>query len=312
MSGPEGEGAPAARPAADPRVPIRSMTGFGRAERSAHGWRCQVEIRSVNSRFLEVRFKLPAGLGHSEEAVKELVKSRCARGKLEGSINLLAEDERAHLLELNVPLAKSYARLLAQAKEALGREVTVSLRDLTEIKELVLASGWEQDAAPVAQLIAETVDAALEGLVAMRESEGRQVARELAERVAGLRALIARIEPLARDLPAQQAARLRESLARLLGAAPPDDERIRQEIAILADRADVTEEITRFTAHLHGLEAMLGEGGPVGRRFEFVLQELNREANTLTVKCNFPKVSALGVEIKAELEKLREQIQNVE
>jgi uncharacterized protein (TIGR00255 family) len=127
-----------------------------------------------------------------------------------------------------------------------------------------------------------------------------------------LRALISAAEPLAREHPRQQAERLRENLARLLDARPPDDERIRQEIAILADRADVTEEITRFGAHLNGLEAMLAEGGPVGRKFEFVLQELNREANTLTVKCNHPRVSALVVEIKAELEKLREQIQNVE
>jgi uncharacterized protein (TIGR00255 family) len=288
------------------------MTGFGRAERSAHGWRCQVEIRSVNSRFLEVRFKLPAGLGQSEEAVKELVKSRCARGKLEGTINLVAEEERAHLLELNRPLARSYARLLAEAHEAIGREVTVSLRDLIEIKDLVLASGWEQDAEPVARLIAEAVDGALDGLMAMREAEGRQIATDLGERVRGLRGHLADLQPLTSEHPIEQARRLRENLARLLGALPPDDERIRQEIAILAERSDVTEELTRFAAHLNGIETMLHQGGPVGRRFEFILQELNREANTLAAKCTHPRVSALVVEIKAELEKLREQIQNVE
>lgn len=294
------------------QAPLRSMTGFGRAERSAHGWRCQVELRSVNSRFLEVRLKLPAGLGQSEDVVKELVKSRCARGKVEGTINLVAEDDRAQMMTLNLPIARGYARLLAQAKEALGQEITVTLRDLTEIRDLVTTSGWERDAEPVAQLIAESVDSALGGLVAMREAEGRQIAAELAGRVGALREMMRQVEPLARELPLAQAQRLKDQLGKLLGGVAPENERIAQEIAILADRCDVSEEIARFGAHLNGLEAMLHDGGPLGRKFEFILQELNREANTLSVKCNEPKVGGIVVEVKAELERLREQIQNVE
>jgi uncharacterized protein (TIGR00255 family) len=288
------------------------MTGFGRAERSALGWRCQAEIRSVNGRFLETRFKLPVGLGQSEDAVRDLIRTRCVRGKIDGTVNLIAEDERAQMLELNGPMAQAYGRLLAQAGAALGRDIVVTLRDLVETKDLVTSSGWEKDAAAVAQLLAETVDSALSGLVAMRETEGRALETDLRERLSMLRRLIGEAEPIARDLPAQQAQRLQESLARLLGAPPPEDDRIRQEIALLADRSDVSEELTRFAAHLDSLAALLNEGGPIGRKFEFVLQELNRETNTLSVKCPHPRVGALAVDIKAELEKLREQIQNVE
>jgi len=135
---------------------------------------------------------------------------------------------------------------------------------------------------------------------------------DLRQRLTLLRGLMAEAEPIARDMPQQQAQRLQESLARLSGARPPEDDRLRQEIALLADRTDVSEELTRFAAHLDGLTVLLAEGGAVGRKFEFLLQELSRETNTLSVKCPHPRVGALAVEIKAELERLREQIQNVE
>ena len=288
------------------------MTGFGRAERNARGWRCQVEIRSVNGRFLEARIKLPPGLGQSEDVVRDLVRSRCDRGKIDCTVNLIPEDDRAQIFQLNVPLAQAYGRLLAQAREAMGQEIGLTLRDLTEIKDLVTATGWEKDAEGVAQLLAETADSALDGLTAMREGEGRALEADLRQRLALLRRWIGEAEPLARDMPVQQAQRLQENLTKLLGARPPDDDRLRQEMALLADRADVSEELTRFAAHLDSLGALLNEGGAVGRKFEFVLQELGRETNTLSVKCPHPRVNALAVDIKSELEKLREQIQNVE
>ncbi len=291
---------------------IRSMTGFGRAEHSVPPWRCRVEIRSVNGRFLETRVRMPSGTGHCEEAIKALVKSRCSRGKFECSIQLAADDSSLDPLSLNLPLARSYAKLLAQFREVLGQEVSVTLRDLIETKDLIQSATWEEQPEQVEAIVRDTVSNALEGLVAMRESEGASILTDLGERVSELRRLLAEAEPIVRDYPAQLAQRLRDNLARYSEAGLPDDERIRQEIAILADRSDVTEEITRFSTHLSGLDQMLEAGGPIGRKFEFVLQELNREANTLAAKCNHPRIGALIIDVKAELEKLREQIQNIE
>ncbi len=291
---------------------IRSMTGYGRAEGSAGNWTCGVEARSVNSRFLEVRLKMPGGLYHLEERLRKIVKKACQRGKLDCTITLSPKDQEAAPLALNKALLGQYAQLLEAFREELGTEVQVTLGNLTTIKDLILTDQWIDDGPELEKLLEETLEQAMGELVAMREREGNALQAEMIERFGSMRTLTKEVGSLTRDVPKHHAERLRENLSRLMGPQLPDEERIFQEIAILADRCDVSEEISRLGTHLEHLEQMMGAGGALGRKFEFLLQEINREANTLAAKSNEVPVSTRVVEIKSELEKLREQIQNIE
>ena len=291
---------------------IHSMTGFGRAELTEGDWRCGVELRSVNSRFLEIRLKLPSGLARLEEGLKNVIKASCTRGKIDCTITLAPDNPEAHALAVNKPLLQQYARLIEAFREELGEKIEITLGNLTNIKDLILTDHWEENDEPVEKLMKISLGAAVKELLAMRAREGESLQTEMLERFANIRAIKEEIIPLTRDIPEQHGQRLRDNLKRLMGPAVQNEERIFQEIAILADRYDVSEEISRIETHLQHLEQMLGEGGVLGRKFDFLLQELNREANTLAAKSNDVPVSTRVVDIKSELEKLREQVQNIE
>ncbi|MCH7476776.1 MAG: YicC family protein [SAR324 cluster bacterium] len=291
---------------------LRSMTGFGRAEKSAGGWRCGAELRSVNGRFLETRLKLPPGLLHLEAELKAIIGARCERGKFDCTLSLIPQENGKAVLALNKPLAEEYRHLLAACEEIFGRQIQITLGNLAAIRDLILADRWEEEQEVVEPLLKTTLAAALEELIGMREREGGGLVAEMRQRLAALRRLMGEIAGIAEHLPERTAQRLRANLARLAGGVLPEEERLLQEVAILAERADVSEEIARFNTHLEHLENLMEAGGAVGRKFDFLLQELNREANTLANKSNDGQVSTRVVEIKSELEKLREQIQNIE
>ncbi len=291
---------------------IHSMTGFGRAELTQGDWRCGVELRSVNGRFLEIRLRLPSGLARLEEGLKTVIKSACARGKIECTITLAPHNPEAHALAINKPLLQQYVRLIEAFREELGERIDITLGNLTNIKDLILTDHWEENVEPVEKLMEEALGEAVKELLAMRAREGEALQAEMLERFATIRAIKEEIIPLTRDIPEQHGQRLRENLKRLMGPAVQNEDRIFQEIAILADRYDVSEEISRIETHLQHLEQMLRQGGVLGRKIDFLLQELNREANTLAAKSNDVPVSTRVVDIKSELEKLREQVQNIE
>jgi uncharacterized protein (TIGR00255 family) len=305
---------------------IQSMTGYGRAEAAAHGWHCAIELRSVNSRHLELRLRLPAGLGHLEDALKKRLRERCERGKVEGAVTLTAEGEGQGKWVVDRPALQRYA-LLVQEVTLAGLPVRVTLGDLLNAREPLLHDALEGNSEAVEPLVERTLGLAADALVTMREREGAALAADLRSRFGLLREHLAAIVPLTQDLPRQHAQRLREHLAKLVSLASEapgasgqaavrfsatQEDRILLEIALLAERCDVAEEIARFGTHLDHVEQLLSQGGPLGRKFEFLLQELQREANTLSVKSSQTQVSARVVEIKTELERLREQIQNVE
>jgi len=306
---------------------IQSMTGFGRAEASAGGWHCAIELRSVNSRHLEFRLRLPSGLAHLEEPLKRRLRERCERGKVEGNVALSADGEAYGEMTLNRPALERYALLLKEIERAIQIKPLVTLGDLMNAREPILQSALDGHTEEVEALVDRTFRQAVDSLLTMRQREGEALAAEFRSRIALLREHLATIRPLVQDLPRQHAVRLREQLAKLLTLAteapgapaqaggrfsPAQEDRVLLEIALLAERCDVAEELTRFGTHLDHLEQLLGQGGPLGRKFEFLLQELQREANTLSVKSSQPQVSARVVEIKTEIERLREQIQNME
>lgn len=290
----------------------RSMTGYGRAEKSSHGWRCAVEFRSFNGRHLEIRLRLPAGLGFLDDLLKKYVKTRCRRGNVEGTVILVADGVEGGGFELNRPLLQAYGALVREVSQVLEQPIQVSLGDLLGNRELIQSDGWNDKREELQELVRETAAEAMDGMITMRETEGRALKEALLHHSSNVRALMEEMIPLTKELPLHYARKLKENLARLANGDIPGEERILQEITIFAERCDVSEEFARLKTHLGHMEELLDESGAVGKKSEFLMQELNREANTLGVKCPDLKVSSLVIEMKAEIEKLREQIQNIE
>jgi uncharacterized protein (TIGR00255 family) len=288
------------------------MTGYGRAEKSGHGWRCAVEFRSFNGRHLEIRLRLPAGLGFLDDPLKKYVKTRCRRGNVEGTVILVAEGVEGGGFELNRPLLQAYGALVREVSQALEQPIHVSLGDLLANRELIQSDSWNNRREELQELVRGTAAEAMDGMITMRETEGRALKEALLQHSSNVRALVVEMIPLTEELPLHYARKLKENLARLAEGDIPGEERILQEITIFAERCDVSEEFARLQTHLDHMERLLDESGAVGKKSEFLMQELNREANTLGVKCPDLKVSSLVIEMKAEIEKLREQIQNIE
>ena len=289
-----------------------SMTGYGSAQCEKDGWLCQVEIRSVNQRFLDVRLRLPNGLLTLEASVKEKVKKVCQRGKVDGTIRLESMTQNAQgLPHWQEPAVRHYASLLSQFEELTGREVQISMKDLLGQRDL-LGESVDLEIPPELgeQLIWESLELALQALKSMKEREGQAMLEDIQSRLQRCAQLAQKIECDSKRLPQQFQQRLLDHLSEL--QAKLDAERLHQEVALMAERLDISEEIVRFATHLQHLQETLQPEKEIGKRGDFLLQELNREANTMASKCNDTIVSHTVVEIKAELEKIREQMQNIE
>lgn len=291
---------------------MRSMTGYGRGTCEVAGRRLIVELRSLNHRFLEVKLRLPWPDPAVELQVTQLLRGRLDRGVVTVSVR----DEGGAVAEVqavraDLALAKSYARALEEVREAIGLVEPISL-DLVAAQPGVLSSG---EALPDSEKLWEALKPGLEravgALIEARGREGTALGKDLRERLAAIGQIAADLRELTREAPEQYRARLKERLDRALpqGADPT---RLAQEVAIMADRLDVSEELTRLAAHLAELERLLSADGPQGRRLDFLTQELNREINTIGSKSQSAPCAARVVDAKAEVEKLREQIQNVE
>jgi uncharacterized protein (TIGR00255 family) len=291
---------------------MKSMTGYGRGTCEVAGRRLVIELRSLNHRFLEVKLRLPWPDPGLEQLMTQLCRSRLDRGML----TLSVRDEgggSAQEVRADLDLARAYAAALAQIGEALS--LPPPSLDLIATQPGVLRAG-EALADPDAlwATLKPALEQALAALIDSRRREGAALAADLGARTDKLEALAAELQALTRDAPENHRRRLRERLDRVLSPSDGvDPQRLAQEVAILAERVDVAEELTRLSTHLAELRRLLAhDGGPSGRRLDFLTQELNREINTVGSKCQSAQVAARVVDAKAELERLREQIQNVE
>jgi uncharacterized protein (TIGR00255 family) len=288
------------------------MTGFARVEGAAGAWAWSVEARSVNGRNLEVRFRGPPGFDALERVAREAAQARFQRGQLNLGVQA-RRIETVGALRINRPVLDAYADLVAELVAA-GRAALPSGDGLLRLPGVVEAGAEEATSEALAEAMAAmtaSLEAALDGLKAARLEEGAALASVLAAAIDRIEALVAQAE---REAAAQTAAirdRFRRRMAELVDTADLQ-ERILQEAAVLAGRADVREELDRLTAHVAAARALLAEGPGVGRRFDFLAQEFNREANTLCSKSATSALTAVGLELKAAVEQLREQIQNVE
>jgi uncharacterized protein (TIGR00255 family) len=293
---------------------IRSMTGFGRAESIGDTCAFTVETRSVNHRHLDIAVRLPPALASLEMEARRLIQSRLERGRIDVAVQLTpAAGQSAQAVRVNTALARRYlaeARALA-SELGLTEEGTVAwLLERPGVTEL--EDALPLDAAAAWPLLAQALGDALDALVARRAAEGAALVSELRGLVAELAAHTSAMAGRAPLAAARRGERLRERLRSLLGELPLDEARIITEVAVWAQKTDVTEELVRLRVHLDDFALTLDKGGPVGRQLDFLIQELNREVNTVAAKADDLELSQAALAAKGVLEKMREQVQNLE
>jgi uncharacterized protein (TIGR00255 family) len=291
---------------------IASMTGYGRGEASSGGVSAAVELRSVNSRFLEVAARLPRTLSLRENDIKEQIRKLVTRGKVAVTITISRESDDALPLRINTAAARSYYKLLTELRKAVKLKEKVTLDHLLRFSEVLEAQEIESTDEDEWRVAERALGKALEALVSMKANEGAELRKDFESRIALIDRLLSDIERLSKDQIPQERERLRARIQELLGTEPVDQGRLELELAVLADRLDITEECVRFRSHnKFFLGAMLGNE-PAGRKLNFLVQEMNREANTMGAKSSSPEIAHLVVNVKEELEKIREQLQNIE
>jgi len=287
-----------------------SMTGFGQSQVEDQEIRVSAEVRSVNHRFLDVSVKLPRGLASLEAEVRDLVRGRIARGRVTVTVELIG-GLPAEAIRVNVALMERYLQLLRDFAQAHGLEGEVDLNTLASLPDVF---SRDETVAPErwAPLVRKAVEEALAGCMDMKIQEGKALEQDMKRRVAEVEKVVSEIETLAPEAIEANRRAYRERLEKFLEGVPVDRERWMTEMAILADRLDFTEELTRLKSHLAQLRACLQEGGTVSKRLTYLLQEVHREASTLGTKACDARIAEGVVRLKEEVEKLREQAQNVE
>ena len=289
-------------------MPI-SMTGFGSAESQWETWFCHVEIRSVNQRFLDIRCKLPSGLQRLELEIKKQIKKICSRGKIDCYLRLekINEFEDMHL---NHERAKKYNELLKEFEGLTGLNVSIEARSLTSVN-VIEESKNEDHPEECVKLITKTVSKALKDLKNMKSLEGQVMHIDIQNRLSLCDKIIKSIEKISVAEPENFKQRLEDRLLDFKSDIKINPERLEQEIVLYAEKLDISEEILRFRTHLKHMDAIFSQS-EVGKKAEFLIQELNREVNTIASKSSNAEISQAAVEIKSELEKIREQLQNIE
>jgi uncharacterized protein (TIGR00255 family) len=292
---------------------IVSMTGYGRAEVSKKDTTASVEVRGVNSRYLEVTTRLPRTLSHRENDVKELVKGYITRGKVSVLVSLAAETNGALPVKINVDAAKAYYKLLDRLRKEVKLKEPVNLSHLLQFSEVLEGAEENEVGEREWQVVEQTLHKAMKEFNLMRAKEGKVLAKDLKKRIEWIDSTVDRIEKLSRERIPEERKRLQERIVQLVDdKTVVDQNRLELEIALLSDKLDVTEECVRYRSHnKFFLETMVKEEA-AGRKLNFLVQEMNREANTIGSKSSDSTIAHLVVQLKEELEKIREQLQNIE
>ena len=288
------------------------MTGYGRGVETVNGREFTVELRSVNNRYLDCSVRLPRLLSFAEDAVKQAVKASVSRGKVDVFISLRAEAEDDAQVNLNRGVLEGYLAAMRQMVTDFGVQDDISVSTVSRLPDVFTVEKKEVDEDQLLQDLLQVVNKALEGYDAMRTREGAALDADLRSRGETILSLVSQVEQGNGQTVADYRARLENKLREVLENTNIDESRILTEAAIFADKVAVDEETVRLRSHLQQMNSMLGGGGAIGRKLDFLLQEMNREANTIGSKCTDVKLARIVVDIKAELEKIREQTQNIE
>lgn len=289
------------------------MTGFGRAECQDGDYSYKAEIRSVNNRFIEINTRLPKAFLDMELPLKKLIKSHCARGSINITISLSNSNGNSGEWEIkaNLPLASQYVEAVKEIQTSLGLEGNLSIDSVIGLRDILKVEPVAIDPAKESLLL-NMAESALTSLQKMREEEGQHLQRDLSERLDNIEKHAEQIKNRQPEVIQEYKLRLKEKIKLLNDGIEIDESRLAQETAIMADRCDITEEITRLSSHLNQFRNLFDSSEPIGRKLEFITQEINREVNTMGSKSSNIQLSNLVIEIKSTLEKMREQLQNIE
>lgn len=291
---------------------MRSMTGFGAGRGSAGGEEVSVEVRAVNHKFCEVKPRLPRELAALEAEVTRMVRERLHRGAVEVTVRRSPGEKAALEVKADLALAREYVNAMRSLQSALSVDGGVSVAALAQMEGVLAVSERPADLASATRALAGALSEALAQVEAMRDVEGAALGRDIGARLEVLEGSTQGLRALAPQAVASHHERLTARVAQLAGQAGVDPVRVAQEVAILADRSDISEELARLESHLGQFRAMAAASEPAGRRLDFLVQEMHREANTIGSKSQSAEITNLVVTIKAEIEKLREQVQNIE
>ena len=291
---------------------IRSMTGYGRGQQLLHGRSITVEIRSVNHRYFEFSCRTPRGCAFLEDRLKRTLQQAISRGKVEVSLTLQTVESRGGAVAVDHALAGQYLTALRALAAEYGLTDDLTLSTVARLPDLFTVCRGEEDEEELAADVLSVLQEALDRFVAMREAEGERLRADVLSRLLTLEEHLAFVEERSPQTVAEYRARLTAKLNELLGGAVTDEARILTEAAIVADRLAVDEETVRLHSHIAQLRGILDCAEPVGRKLDFLVQEMNRETNTIGSKCSDTAIAGHVVEMKSEIEKIREQIQNIE
>ena len=291
---------------------IKSMTGYGRAVETVNGREFTVEIRSVNNRYLDCSVRLPRMVSFAEDAVKQAVKASVSRGKVDVFISVRTEGGDEAQISLNRGILEGYLAAMRKMVEDYGVADDISASTLSRLPEVFVVEKPQVDEEQLAKDLLYAVGNALSSYDAMRTTEGQALDQDLRSRGQTILDYVAQVEKGNAQTTVDYRARLEAKLREVLENTSIDESRILTEAAIFADKVAVDEETVRLRSHLKQMNTMLDGGGAIGRKLDFLLQEMNREANTIGSKCTDVRISRIVVDIKAELEKIREQTQNIE
>ena len=288
------------------------MTGYGCAKGMSGRTAVSIELKSVNNRFLDCTVRMPRGYAQIEDAVKERVQKRISRGKVDVYITIDSSQEENVLISINKPLADAYMAALSELSETYSLQNDISALALSRVSDVLRIEKAELDVDALSADICAVLDEALCGFDEMRSAEGKKLYDDISARLDEIERLTALAEERSPQTVAEYRARLLAKMTEVLQSTNIDENRILLEAALFADKVAVNEEIVRLRSHVSQLRGMLDSGVPVGRKLDFLIQELNREANTLGSKGNDTEMAHIVVDLKAEIEKVREQVQNIE
>lgn len=291
---------------------MKSMTGYGRAQKIANGREITVEIRSVNHRYYEYSSRIPRSYSYIEDTLKNLLKSAINRGKVEISVSINNIDSSDTEITVNRASARGYIQALREVADEFGLADDMSLSKLSKLPDIFTIRKQPEDEDEVTGDTAETLKEALTGFINMRETEGERLREDILLKTKSLKEMLSQVEKLAPMTVEKYRKRLFQKLSEILDGKDIDQQRILTESAIFAEKIAVDEETVRLASHIRQLESMLESDEPVGRKLDFIVQEINREINTIGSKAQDVEITALVIDMKAETEKIREQIQNIE
>ena len=292
---------------------IRSMTGYGKGESENQLYKLKIELKSVNHRYLDVNVKLPRYLIYLEEGIKKLIKEKINRGKVDVFVNFDFSDASSMDVKVDIPLARSFKFALEELKTELEIDDTIRLNNILSISDVIKTEKKELDEDLVWETIKEATEEALDKILQMREYEGEQLKADIFNKLDNIEAISSRIETRAPLVVEEYRGKLNERIQSILeDGAVVDPDRLAMEVAIYADKSSIDEELTRLKSHVLQLKAILSEDGAVGRKLDFLIQEFNREVNTIGSKSSDSDIVKAVVELKSEIEKIREQVQNIE